>query len=76
MTDETQAEINDLDVSDGDRKGFLDTARAIAEADGPLDSNVSAVSDSIFSGYLLPFEVISILLTAALIGAIVLARKE
>jgi NADH-quinone oxidoreductase subunit J len=34
------------------------------------------VSDSIFQDYLLPFEVISVLLLAALIGAIVLARKE
>ena len=38
--------------------------------------NTAAVSDSIFSQYLIPFEVIGVLLTAALIGAIVLARKE
>jgi NADH-quinone oxidoreductase subunit J len=36
----------------------------------------SEVSDSIFSSYLLPFEVISVLLLAALIGAIVLARRD
>jgi NADH-quinone oxidoreductase subunit J len=35
-----------------------------------------AVSDSIFSTYLLPFEVVSVLLLAALIGAIVLARRD
>ena len=34
------------------------------------------VSDTIFSSYLLPFEVISVLLLAALIGAIVLARRD
>jgi NADH-quinone oxidoreductase subunit J len=34
------------------------------------------VSDSIFSQYLIPFEAVGMLLTAALIGAIVLARKE
>jgi NADH-quinone oxidoreductase subunit J len=34
------------------------------------------VSDSIFTDYLVPFEVSSILLLAALIGAIVIARKE
>jgi NADH-quinone oxidoreductase subunit J len=34
------------------------------------------VSDSIFGQYLIPFEVVGLLLTAALIGAIVLARKE
>jgi NADH-quinone oxidoreductase subunit J len=34
------------------------------------------VSDSIFRDYLLPFEAASVLLTAALIGAIVLARRD
>ena len=34
------------------------------------------VSDSIFSTYLVPFEVISVLLLAALIGSIVLARRD
>jgi NADH-quinone oxidoreductase subunit J len=36
----------------------------------------SAVADSLFSTYLIPFEVVSVLLLAALIGAIVLARKD
>ena len=36
----------------------------------------SDVSDSIFATYLIPFEAVGLLLTAALIGAIVLARKE
>lgn len=39
-------------------------------------SNTAAVSDSIFSSYLVPFEVVSVMLTAALIGAIVIARRE
>lgn len=39
-------------------------------------SNTSTVSDAIFSTYLLPFEAISVLLLAALVGAIVLARKD
>ena len=39
-------------------------------------SNSSTVSDSIFSTYLVPFEVVSVLLLAALVGAIVLARKD
>jgi NADH-quinone oxidoreductase subunit J len=37
---------------------------------------VAQVSDSIFSTYLVPFEAISVLLLAALIGAIVLARRD
>ncbi len=39
-------------------------------------TNTRTVSDSIFSTYLLPFEVVSLLLLAALIGAIVIARRE
>ena len=35
-----------------------------------------AVSDSIFSTYLLPFWILSIVLLAALVGAIVLARRD
>jgi NADH-quinone oxidoreductase subunit J len=34
------------------------------------------VSDAVFSTYLVPFEAVSVLLLAALIGAIVIARKD
>ena len=34
------------------------------------------LADSIFGQYLIPFEVVSVLLLAALIGAIVLARRD
>jgi NADH-quinone oxidoreductase subunit J len=37
---------------------------------------ISEVSDSIFSTYIVPFEAVSVLLLAALIGAIVLARRD
>lgn len=43
---------------------------------GGAATNTKAISDSIFGQYLIPFEVVSVLLLAALIGAIVLARKE
>jgi NADH-quinone oxidoreductase subunit J len=44
----------------------------------PVESRqfTADVADSIFRDYLVPFEVASILLLAALIGAIVIARKE
>jgi NADH-quinone oxidoreductase subunit J len=35
-----------------------------------------AVGDAIFSTYLIPFEVVSVMLLAALIGAIILARRD
>jgi NADH-quinone oxidoreductase subunit J len=43
-------------------------------ADG--SSNTAALGDAIFSQFLIPFEVVSVLLLAALVGAIVLARKD
>ena len=47
-----------------------------AELPGTQVQTTAEVSDSIFSTYLVPFEGISVLLLAALIGAIVLARKD
>jgi NADH-quinone oxidoreductase subunit J len=38
--------------------------------------NTAAVGESVFKTYILPFEVVSILLLAALIGAVVLARRD
>jgi NADH-quinone oxidoreductase subunit J len=35
-----------------------------------------AIADTIFSQYVIPFEVVSVLLTAALVGAIVIARRD
>jgi NADH-quinone oxidoreductase subunit J len=46
------------------------------EFDEMAVQRTAEVSDSIFSTYLVPFEVISVLLLAALIGAIVLARRD
>ena len=43
---------------------------------GETVQTTAQVSDSIFSTYLVPFEVVSVLLLAALVGAIVLARKD
>ena len=40
------------------------------------DPSVEALGEAIFSTYVLPFEVVSVLLLAALVGAIVLARKD
>ena len=64
---------------------ILLAAMLYALADGfgneklPQNSNpvsVQTVSDSIFSPYLLPFWALSFVLLAAVIGAIVLARKD
>jgi len=73
-----------IDLTDVDNR--FELSEAIAEADltdEELDlverlplTNTQLVADSIFSTYIVPFEAISVLLLAALIGAIVLARKE
>lgn len=56
---------------------FGDTEIELAGATtAQLNTTTGQVSDSIFSTYLVPFEAISVLLLAALIGAIVLARRD
>jgi NADH-quinone oxidoreductase subunit J len=47
-----------------------------ATADPVFQVTTGAVGESIFRDYVLPFEAISFLLLAALIGAVVLARKD
>lgn len=50
---------------------FTDTRVVVTEP-----QRAAEVSDSIFSAYIIPFEAVSVLLLAALIGAIVVARKD
>ena len=45
-------------------------------ASGAAGGNMVRMSDTIFSQYLVAFEVVSILLLAALVGAIVVARRD
>ena len=56
----------------GDKLTFGAYQAAVANSNG----RTQALADSIFTRYLIPFEVVSILLLAALIGAIVLARRD
>ena len=60
---------------------FLTRARPIGDV-APPDASVNTVAnlrelgEALFTQYLLPFEVTSILLLVAMVGAIVLVRKE
>ena len=54
----------------------LPRLEGVSQAAITAERGTGAVSDSIFSTYLVPFEVVSVLLLAALIGAIVLARRD
>ena len=42
----------------------------------PVINRTADVGDSVFSQFIIPFEAVSVLLLAALIGAIVLARRD
>lgn len=58
---------------------LIDTFRADKVVDNPDNTPVvstTQVSDSIFGPYLVPFWALSFVLLAALVGAIVLARKD
>jgi len=52
----------------------IEGARRVPGAE--LFGNNKEIADSIFSQYIVAFEAVSVLLLAALIGAIVVARKE
>jgi len=47
-----------------------------AEKIPAFHGDTASVGNAIFSGYVLPFEAVSFLLLAALIGAVVLARRD
>ena len=47
--------------------GIIDTAETM---------NTEAVGTVLYSTYLLPFEIASVLLLVAIVGAVVLAKKE
>ena len=51
---------------------IAETAAAVPVAVG----NTEALADSLFSEYLLPFEIASILLLVAVVGAVVMAKKR
>ena len=43
---------------------------------GPFDSTAAAIGEALLSPFVLPFEIASVLLVAAMIGAIVLVRED
>jgi NADH-quinone oxidoreductase subunit J len=57
------------------RSGAVPPAAAGA-FDPMTTSNTQAVASVLFTDYLLPFEVVSVLLLVAMVGAIVLSKKE
>ena len=51
-------------------------ARLIPQYGGAVSHVVGGIAEPLFSSYLIPFEITSVLLLAAVIGAVVLAKKK
>lgn len=49
---------------------------AVNPAAAPLDGSTAALGRVLFTEYLLPFEIISVLLLVAMVGVILLSKKE
>ena len=60
------------------RGGTLNAGGAASRlaVEGPFQGSVAAVGAAIFGPYALPFEIASLVLLAAIIGAVVLARRR
>lgn len=54
----------------------LSTPWAISTAPAAAESSIVRIAEHFFSDYLLPFELASVLLLMAMVGAIILARRE
>ncbi|MCQ6561914.1 NADH-quinone oxidoreductase subunit J [Paenibacillus mendelii] len=53
-----------------------ETEFPVAQPFQPAQDNALEIGKLLFTGYVVPFELVSVLLTVAFIGAIVLAKKE
>ena len=56
-------------------RGALGSVHLMSVANGPV-ANIAQISEVLFTKLLLPFEVTSVLILVAILGAAVLARKE
>jgi len=56
--------------------GAFRIADTAAPAASPGTGNVEQVADVLFSQYLLPFEIASLLLLVAVVGSVVMAKKR
>lgn len=52
------------------------SVRPVKQGIGPWFGSVEGVGKVLFTDYLLPFEIVSVLLLAAIIGAVILSKKE
>jgi NADH-quinone oxidoreductase subunit J len=57
------------------KRGVLPVESRVA-ADGFVPGNLSALGMTLFTQFVLPFEILSLILLAAIIGAVVVARRK
>lgn len=57
---------------------FFTIQRAVfpSPEEGPWEKTTEAIGTKLFTEYVIPFELLSLLLTAAFIGAIIIAKRE
>jgi len=58
------------------RQGAGSLRLAVRSSGAGPDGNTERVADTLFTGYLVPFEVASVLLLVAIVGSVFLARKR
>ena len=68
-------ELAGIVVYSSSREGSAPVAAAAAAA-SPVEGNVEQIGWLLYTDYLIPFEVASVLLLVAMVGAIVLAKRE
>ncbi len=56
--------------------GLFADASALQSVDGQLAGNTEAVGITLYTTYLVPFEIVSVVLLVAMIGAIVFGRRD
>jgi NADH-quinone oxidoreductase subunit J len=56
--------------------GYAQPSQAVAAVSSPVTGNTEQVGWLLYTSYLIPFEIASMLLLVAMIGAIVLAKRE
>jgi NADH-quinone oxidoreductase subunit J len=56
--------------------GLAPTAERTPAAGGPPPGSLAAVGTALFTDFALPFEIASLILLAAIVGAVVVARKK
>lgn len=66
-------ELAGIVVYSSSREGSAPVAAAAAS---PVEGNVEQIGWLLYTDYLIPFEVASVLLLVAMVGAIVLAKRE